>query len=501
MAPPTSETCPDQPWRTTIEDRWKIWMWKNVEFNCQKLGLAATLIDEHRVHPLVALAELGIDTATVSAEWTDYLKRCGPVPIVGTTGTTTVGTITPQEKAPESVNGDDDDGGEQQDMPDVWEPMSPASREASSKSHVFGETPDPANVTTLASAHRRSSFIPPPATAGSATSSSVTMGGGGSMMRAESAPPSMVTGGGGIGISAEDHFRFRKADWTLRMMMAASFMDPTPVPRRIDERTRFPAWSDFLRDYASQLKPLVIRGGARAPDWPGTKWTFEYLLNRIGTSQVQVQTGRAKDRDFELNSVQHRTMVPFHEFLDRLRNGPTNDVYMTANNSAVNRQATRPLLQELGRMGSARRRGGQPDTDACYLKPGSLPDYGFLWVGYAGGFTPLHHDCDHIIHVQVTGRKRWRMAPVHATPALANFTHVFSRISDPWLPFDAATHPAEARNVPWMDFDLDAGDVLYIPEGVWHAVKQVPDAQGGRENVSVSTSVWRDGMVHVGGCP
>ena len=94
---------------------------------------------------------------------------------------------------------------------------------------------------------------------------------------------------------------------------------------------------EFIERYVHGCRPVVLTDIAR--DWPALqRWSFAEFKRRYGSMTVQVQAGRDKDADFEVNKVRHRHDTNFAAFLDRVAtSGVTNDEYLTANNELLRR--------------------------------------------------------------------------------------------------------------------------------------------------------------------
>jgi hypothetical protein len=99
-----------------------------------------------------------------------------------------------------------------------------------------------------------------------------------------------------------------------------------------------------------------------------------------------------------------------------------------------------------------------------------------LWIGTAGSFTPCHYDsygCNWV--AQIDGRKRWRVWPPHATPAMAP-TRVPFEESTVWSALPVAQLSGGFEAV------LEPGDVLFVPRHWWHFVESLTD--------SVAANLW-----------
>lgn len=68
------------------------------------------------------------------------------------------------------------------------------------------------------------------------------------------------------------------------------------------------------------------------------QWRFDYFRKRCGDCEVDVQFGRESDANYETNQPKLKRMMRFADYVDLVeRSGPTNDFYMTANNTSHNR--------------------------------------------------------------------------------------------------------------------------------------------------------------------
>lgn len=208
----------------------------------------------------------------------------------------------------------------------------------------------------------------------------------------------------------------------------------------------------FLERFYSASRPVVMRGAIA--DWPALdKWTPDYLKQRVGSAEIEVQGGRTGAPDFELHKDNHKRSMAFDRFIDHIVETPSgNDLYLTAYNSAANRNALAVLDSDMGRIDSILT--GEP---------------GMLWIGPGGTFTPLHFDLTNNLLAQVVGTKHLVLLPPSETGKLANNRHVFSDVHDITDPSFLALYP-DAETARQFEVTLNAGDLLYIPVGWWHQV-------------------------------
>jgi len=247
--------------------------------------------------------------------------------------------------------------------------------------------------------------------------------------------------------------RARKRDWMLGAYgRLAEMRDPEP---RIDRLER-PSGDVFFRDYYAGHRPLLITGAI--DDWPAMElWSLDYFEARLGDPQVEVQLGREARPDYEIRSNELARKMAFSELLARLRTDePSNDYYCTANNGSHNREALAPLWDDIGSM---------PE----YLEE-RTPKAGFFWLGPRGAVTPFHHDLTNNFLVQIKGRKRVKLAASYDTPKMRNHIHCYSQWTGQDFPEGAAPDPAKPRI---YDYELQPGEILFIPVGWWHHVESL----------------------------
>lgn len=229
--------------------------------------------------------------------------------------------------------------------------------------------------------------------------------------------------------------------------------ESAPDYGRVEKRAAV-SREEFLERYVRGCRPVVLTEVAR--DWPALRrWSPQYLKERFGHLEVEVQAERNRDPNFEINKLALRRRVNLGEFVDRVvTGGPTNDYYLTANNEVLRRPEFAPLLQDIGAL-----------PDFCVRD--DLPRAANFWFGPAGTNTPLHHDTLMLLHTQVVGRKRWRFISPLQTPRLYNTVGVFSPID--LEASDFGRFPA-FRDVRVLEVVIEPGETLFLPLGWWHQV-------------------------------
>jgi hypothetical protein len=245
--------------------------------------------------------------------------------------------------------------------------------------------------------------------------------------------------------------KLQKRDWVLEVYRRAA-RQATTFGQVL--RVRQPSRQEFLDSYYSQNRPVVIEGAL--DDWPAlTRWTPEYLKRRLGERVVEVQANRSSDADFEMNQGKLKKEMPFGQYVDLVESaGPTNDYYMTANNSGRNRESLQELWDDIVLLSDYLR--DDPDNR------------GFFWYGPRGSVTPLHHDLTNNFMAQVRGRKLVRLVAPYELPDLYNHRHCYSQVNLDQVDYDR--FPL-FRNVKVVDVVIGPGDLLFLPVGWWHYVR------------------------------
>ncbi|HEX3134781.1 MAG TPA: cupin-like domain-containing protein [Planctomycetota bacterium] len=247
--------------------------------------------------------------------------------------------------------------------------------------------------------------------------------------------------------------------------MATSVETP---PSTVIERRSGLTPRDFARDYLYRNRPVVLVDAISS--WPAlTQWTLDGLRSRF--------TGR----DVVIKGKTYR----FEEFIDLiLRADPANPApYM---NQEVISKTFPELLADMRPL---------PWCFAPNWLPGSYPiryiDQWFnlgaeleLFIGSKGsGLHTLHYDHLHLhaFSVQIQGTKRFFLYPPEQTQFLYA-TKNFAGINDVVNP-DLQRFPLFAQAKPIV-YDLQAGEVLFVPSGWWHDTRLLTDSV----SVSINTA-------------
>jgi Cupin-like domain len=214
--------------------------------------------------------------------------------------------------------------------------------------------------------------------------------------------------------------------------------------------------TEFFEKYYETNRPVAMPYFARESLAVRT-WSFEWLRQQLGNVEVEVMTDRSLDPVYEQRAHAHRRMVKFNVFLDSVQSGPSNDIYLVANNRLLDKQEAIPLWQHLP---------SQPGVLDFSLARGRV----FLWIGPEGTRTPLHHDLVNILLIQIVGRKRVHLIPSKEIHKVYNNIGVFSdvdldAVDESRFPLFPSSHI--------MEYMLEPGAALFIPVGWWHHVESL----------------------------
>lgn len=235
---------------------------------------------------------------------------------------------------------------------------------------------------------------------------------------------------------------------------------------------------EFLNRYYSQNTPVILTDVCDR--WPARfRWNEAYLVDRLGQIDVQVMIGRDADADYEINADEHKSRMPFDQYVDWVNSTDrSNDAYLVANNGLLSTDAGAVLWNDF-------------DLDERYLEPDPDRSHAFLWYGPAGTVTPLHHDNCNVLFSQVIGSKHFILIPALEIHRMYNEVAVYSDV-DPLDP-DLDEFPLFA-DAQQLHVDVGPGDTLFIPAGWWHHVQSLePSISISFTNFAFPNSIsWND---------
>ena len=248
--------------------------------------------------------------------------------------------------------------------------------------------------------------------------------------------------------AAQVRGRIAKRDWTLGIYAKhAEMADDRVVPvvdRIAPER--------FFRDFYCANRPVILTG--LVDDWPArTKWSIDWIEGQLGDREIGVQWDREANDNYESQSPDHKRRMRLADVIARMRAGASNDFYITANNSDLNKTVLAPLWDDIGAIPGILEKKEERD--------------GFFWMGPKGTITPFHHDLTNNLLMQCVGRKKVKLVAPYYTPLMKNRLHCYSQ----WRGDELPEGPAGEGRPAVIECTIGPGDVLFLPVGWWHHVE------------------------------
>ncbi|XP_069991586.1 bifunctional peptidase and arginyl-hydroxylase JMJD5 isoform X2 [Penaeus vannamei] len=255
----------------------------------------------------------------------------------------------------------------------------------------------------------------------------------------------------------------------LSATMADLPAEALPVAQQDEATVHFPLPSGrcppldrFLLNYMNKSVPVKLLG--IVDHWPALKmWRIPYLRELAGARTVPVEVG-ARYTD----STWSQTLLTLDEYLTRYVSQP-------AAGAPTGYLAQHQLLDQIPEL-----RDDLLVPDYCHL--GEEEPRLHAWLGPRGTVSPLHHDPDHNILVQVLGYKYIRLYAEDQSPLL--YPHpdpLLSNTSQAEIEGPQADWPL-LQQAQYHDLILAPGESLYIPPRYWHYVRSL--------STSFSVSFW-----------
>lgn len=196
-----------------------------------------------------------------------------------------------------------------------------------------------------------------------------------------------------------------------------------------------------------EASPRLVRGLARA--WLDlSAWSPDTLAARFGDVRVGVTVDREDDPDYPRTFRRRTADMSVAALVDRMHRGPSNDVYLVAQNHALQRTALGAHLEATLRA----------PASALASRRASL------WMGPAGTVSPFHHDAMDLVALQLHGRKRWRLV----APTDRAWIARLADLGSPHTLLDPARDAIDGVAV--REIVVGEGDAIFVPATTWHHV-------------------------------
>ncbi|CAN0394494.1 bifunctional peptidase and arginyl-hydroxylase JMJD5 isoform X2 [Lampetra fluviatilis] len=245
-------------------------------------------------------------------------------------------------------------------------------------------------------------------------------------------------------------------------------------PERAVPQLVCPSIDTFRRLHLLPAEPVLLQD--TVSHWPAlTKWSLGYLVRMAGCRTVPVELGsRYTDAHWT------QTLMTLQEFVEKY-------IINAESQPTVGYLAQHELFDQIPDLRNdivipdyccvSEREGGDDEEE------GSEEVVINAWFGPGGTESPLHHDPQHNILVQVFGQKYVRLySPEHTDKLYPHPSHLLNNTSqvDVLRP-DTCQFP-RFTEAPFQEVVLSPGDALFIPRKHWHYVNSLSH--------SFSVSFW-----------
>lgn len=224
-------------------------------------------------------------------------------------------------------------------------------------------------------------------------------------------------------------------------------------------------FSKFHCSYFLRNRPLIIRGLRDRAPCKIFDWSVAYLAHDMGDKVVPIMATRTGFLSYERNFVQ----MPFSEFATRVFTGDAESGMRYYYKNPTN------LLPE-----------GADDSDSIQvLKPYMAKAVARnLWISSSGLTVGLHFDPADNLNFQIRGRKAFTLYPpgvraFYPLPMFSQTAHISGVFREGPNP-DLTRFPRFKPDAG-IRFELNEGDLLYLPAYWWHQVESL-----GRENLNLN---------------
>lgn len=202
----------------------------------------------------------------------------------------------------------------------------------------------------------------------------------------------------------------------------------------------------FQKGYLATARPLILKNFADTVP-AGKLWTFSYLKEKIGDSNVGVFDNTKKSNTAYVKPDLH---MRFSEFLDIIQWEEESPYRIFLFN----------MFKEFPEL--------RKEFPTPQLAKGVLENIGFSFFGGKNTHVRFHYDidCSNVLMTQLIGRKRVILIPPEYEALIYKIPFSSFSLIEPDKP-DYQKYPA-LQYVKGYDFTLYPGDALFMPSRYWH---------------------------------
>lgn len=216
---------------------------------------------------------------------------------------------------------------------------------------------------------------------------------------------------------------------------------------------------EFHREYVIKGRPVVIQG--MMSDWPAMQWGLDRFRKFGPPAQLMAKKGNVAD------GVQERvTLAGYTEALEKYELGRL----AGHSDEGPGYLHDVPLFRVFPELVE----DVQPFPQTLFPRwyRGNWPEYVQYFMGPSGSVTPLHFDTllTNNLFFHIAGRKQFTLIPASQRALCYTYGWRWAKF-DPTDP-DYNSFPLAAQATP-ISIVLEAGDILYMPPGTLHHVRNL----------------------------
>lgn len=220
-----------------------------------------------------------------------------------------------------------------------------------------------------------------------------------------------------------------------------------------------PTYEEFRRHFLRTRRPVRIVGGIDG--WPAMKrWSFDYIGKKLGARQVSPVVLSDGHLNLDVTKGICSRDMDFATYAGLLRDAGSPPYYLRL-----------PLTGDVQKLFS----DDYVTPDYCQKNIRLVSN---LWVGGRGTNSSIHYDMTHNIVAQVVGRRRVMLFG----PEQSENLHPFHYKTLHWHHSQVRAEAPDYQRFPkYKDArpivtELNPGEMLFIPKGVWHRFETIEDA-------------------------
>lgn len=241
------------------------------------------------------------------------------------------------------------------------------------------------------------------------------------------------------------------------------------------DRISKPLPQEFKKTYVKQQTPVILTNAIES--WPAKQlWSPTYFQENFGDAILSVESFNKKhktsDSDYYLKHLRHKN-ISLKDYIDF---AASPDALNGENYLYLAQQPLTNIIPELSH--HIKPLGYYSEWLRSLVRLKTL-----AWIGAKGCVSSLHYDPFPNFVAQIWGHKRWVIYPKHQQ----SYLYVPSNLKPSYFSPIDYEHPdyqkyPNYRHATAIEFTLNPGEVLYLPEGWVHYVRSL--------DLSIAINIW-----------